>query len=230
MSVSSSTVHLHASIVRGASAGAGGPFDGGAAVVVSQGLLAAAGSTLVGGKGSPPFPVFCQFAGEGGDALELRLGATAQLLDCALVPGGGGSAPGCPSGTPGQPVSGPGTAHLLPGRTGTLTAPSPVRAGQPLPLDFSGQPGDLVLLAASARPSPAFAPGCRGTIHPDLSVGVVVGVGVLPASGQVRLTFAVPSTLGALAVPLSFQLALARPGAGCFVGDPTSVLLLDRRF
>ena len=82
----------------------------------------------------------------------------------------------------------------------------------------------------AGRQSPTLVLGCSGAIHPDLATAVVVLVGTIPANGTISVQVPVPSPLAVQGAPLFWQLALTDPVAGCVVGAPSAMLLLDARF
>jgi hypothetical protein len=224
-----SVLFLYECTVQGA--GGDGGFDGAAGALLYRSSMSAFGSTIAGGVGDAGalFGTICIFPPtNGGPALKFGDATSyAALVDTTLAPGAGGyTPPGCTPGNPGFPIDGFGMAVEVDGPDGSLTAPSPVRAGNPATLTFQGAAGYDVWLLASARQSPVFFAGCNGAIYPDLGAGFVQWLGPMPASGSIPLSIPVPAQLTTSGTTVYFQIALTSPSTGCFVGSPTALLVV----
>jgi hypothetical protein len=119
--------------------------------------------------------------------------------------------------------------------TRTLAAPrsfatnSPVREGQRLELDVSGQNGDHAWLLVNSHHDPVQVPGCDGAMFPALARVGLYYMGQV-RNGRLKWNVTVrPLPVAAYGGRLAAQ-ALILPATGCVFSTPSNIILLDRRF
>jgi hypothetical protein len=219
--------------------------DGGhGALVVDDPLIPAtmlysAGSTIRGGAGGSVVIPCLEPCGDGGNGLILSGATTAgHLLDTVLEGGPAGcSGAGCGelwTGVPGEAlvlVNGA-SASSIPGLERSLEGPSPMREATTAALEFSGKSGDLVHLVYSARPAfELFLPwnGVWLLERPGL-MGYRF-MGVIPPSGILQTSFAVPALPAALESSTLLLQSLHRDLTGRrWLGGHWALVILDSAF
>jgi len=171
LSATDSTIAIQGTSVRGGS-GLPGTYigsgysssgtSGGPGVLLSGGSLVLQSSVLRGGSGGAGYPGNCSgvspsAGGAGGTGLVLSAGALARAIggrSAGGVGGLGGVNPcgQAPDGAHGALVDASGgTWSESAGAPRAFLTPRVVRVGQPLPLNFSGAPGERALLALSSQ-------------------------------------------------------------------------------
>ena len=201
----SSTLFLHDCVVRGSdgfdtlSIGLGvvGPADGGSAISLKDTDLVAVGSQfLAGDGGSSTSPSNCYPGGNGGKGLVVVNGSTARLLDSVAMAGvGGAGSCGLADGNDGSAsvVNGGSQLDVVAGDARKYQTNSPATEQGTLDLTFTGQPGDLVLLAFSGAFEPGLfiAPlGVALHVQPPFALQAL---GTIPANGSLGIPFSLPS-------------------------------------
>jgi len=212
-----------------------GPATG--AVRLTRSTLNAFGSSFTGGDGgSVPDPL-CLAPTDG--AFGLRLAdatATVRLLDSTVAGGRGGRTPAAcaePDGLDGAAVldDGGGTLEGLAGAARSFHWASPVREGEPLTGAYTGEPGDLVLLALALDPVP-------GVYVEDFELVAQLGPtfalfsrGFVPASGVLPESFTAPALdPGLEAVRVVAQPIFVTAAAEIFNSGPSTTVILDSAF
>lgn len=228
----SSQLHLFETTVTGAPGGhdlaSSGP--GGAALVLEEGFLLAAASTLQGGQGglagNTLFGCSGQVSGGGGPGLVVS-GGEAHLLGGALAGGSGGAALGsCTVGSQGQPVelSG-GTLESVSWPAHGFSVTSPVRASAASSATFQGGAGELAWVIFSDSATALFLPQVLGTLVLDLPLGILPA-GTLDPSGQARLPLAPALPSGAPSQRFLLQSLFLDPANGAFTLSTPSALVV----
>lgn len=234
LGVSGSTVHMHRCVVTGGSTQTGLRFPGAVGATFYQSFLHAADCTFTGGNGDDGLNIggLCFPPTDGGHALLLQDPTTVVYhASSRFQPGQAGRpAQGCPPGNSGLPIAGSGTVVAMTAPTHAFTAPGLVRAGQAARLDFRGPPGFGVWLGLAPLQRPLFLAGCSGTFHLDFATTAIVFLGAMPSTGQLTVSVPVPPQLGVLGVELFLQAVFTDVTAGCVLGSPTAMLLLDSRY
>jgi len=232
----------------------GSTYPGGHGGVVTSSQLALHGCSLVGGEGSYEslFPaeqggigLECNSATVftsgssliGGDTgnvggltpdptaagLAVRDGSDVATLATSITSGGGDAPPGPPIEETGSPSS----VEDLADDHRAFKLPPVLRELEPVRLQYRGQPGDLVLVQTSLRPSWMLVPALKGVQH----LGVLIGgqlLGIVPPNGQlgplVQVPALPPGTLAAtgFAQPLALEL-----DGSLRVSAPTSIVVVD---
>ena len=196
------------------------PPDGGPGLVVADSIARWTGGSIQGGSGNTLFLDGCLLGGDGGTGLITldgpEVGGPDVVLRGATVAGGSGSfvgacAPPTTAGpafdvVPGSVVSEPTTARLL-------TLPGQVASGGPLPIGFSGAPGDTAFLIASAAAAPATS---VGTLDLHLRLDTLLAIVAFPLPGgslTVNATApALPAIVDGITVPLQAVFVDAQGG------------------
>lgn len=204
-----SVVFLHETTVQGgpgADAFAGlfediPPAYGSHGLIVRGGQVWAQGSEILGGSGGGGVEGACYDGEDGGHAVVLEAGVTGpsllRVLDSTITAGAAGvSETGCgsASGSAGVDVQlVDGVRTDFPGDARAFAWASPVREGATLDATYVGVPGDLVFLVYAAGPIQGFYfPPLDLVVHFDLVNFETTFRGVLPASGTLTESFAVP--------------------------------------
>ncbi len=210
---------------------AGGP--GGDGILIEDSVLLLQDTSVeggMGGWGSLCSTPHCGPGGDGGVGI-VTLGSVEITLVQATVQGGlagVGGGPVCSDGQDGQAWEfAGGTILTVPEEPRALEAISPLREGQLATVLASGEPSELLAVYASHATAIVDLPSLYGSLllgPPPL----LVGAGVLPASGQLQLQALVPD-LGASVEGLALRLqAVSLPLSGGFVlGEPATLVLLD---
>ena len=188
--------------------GAGYEFgggDGGVGMRLDASEAWLSGCQLSGGTGGYAdgefnffcFCYVCDDPGAGGAGLFLENGATARLLDSALVAGlpGVNHESSCPSGQPGQPSvlspsGAPSTLTTLGGEARSLRLQSPVVEGQLATLLADGEPGDAVTLIVGLDLTQKWLPGYGGNLL--VVPALLVPLGPVDAEGNLQSTWPCP--------------------------------------
>lgn len=196
--------------------------------------LVAADSSFVGGDGRPggvsnnacyntPSP--------GGHGVFLNPGSRAELINCQLQGGKGSVAnPPCPATAPGKPIyNNGGTVFQRARAPVTLRHNSPLREGELLQIEVTGQPGDLAFVLFNRKHGAVPIPGCGAALFPDpLNLGIL-HAGQLGA-GPLRIEVVVQPMLAALEFTALPTQVLLLPKTGCVLTPPTTVVLLDQKY
>lgn len=223
------------------------PGAAGAELDATSTLFLSGGSAR-GGRGGDGVPGYCTpllhrvDAGPGaagGHGLAPANGASVHVLGTLLVGGLGGFGgnqascgapppPPPPNGAAGAPSSG--LVTTLPDVPLVLTAPTHVRAGQPLQLTVTGAPGSLALLAVSHQTRWVFDPFYEGVfLFGPVARRAVLG----PIPGSGSLVYTLPSgalPVGVLAEQRVLQLVARHPSGQVELGSPAFVTVLDPTF
>ncbi|MEM7309953.1 MAG: hypothetical protein AAF682_24980 [Planctomycetota bacterium] len=160
-------------------------------------FLYASGSTVRGVNGGDATKTIFgpQCGTDGGPAVLLAEGAagsTAYFLDTELIGGAPGADPDCMAAQQGPGILiDQGQAFFLNGTARSLSAPPTAPAGGQVTLDFDGEPGDLVLLAAGAASAPLFLSAVAGPLLPAGAVAVAT-VGTTDGAGELSFQAALP--------------------------------------
>lgn len=230
LAVKDSTVSLHACSLSGGQGGLGAGClragTGGAGLHASTSSVYAAGSQIAGGLGGKAFTA-CDCGGNGGAALSLDA-STADLLDVALTPGL--PSPGSASGAPGATteLQGGATLDLLPGTAPALIAPAAVTGSAAFSLTVGGDPGDLVVLAASTAPAWLYAPILHGPLLLAFPLALNgLALGPIDGSGtQVTALTAPALPLGLEGATFFLQAAAVTPVGGIYLTGARTVHVL----
>ncbi len=211
--------------------------DGGGGLHVEGGSLFAAGSTFAGGNGGRGLldaAMNCLPSRDGGTGLAIS-GAAVTFLDSEFRGGGGGLSPGtnCGAGVGGVDlVFSTGTLNVVPGVARRLVATSPVREDTNLVLRYEGVPGDfVVLLAGLDLMHPVTSPVFDSVFHLD-GLFFDRAAGVVPGTGVILETIGIPELGPAVeSLAVGVQTVHFDPvSLRAVLGNPSSVLLLDRSF
>lgn len=198
------------------------------------GLLFASNATFRGGRGGSggSFLNNCSAGASGGDGLYLSGGIDAFGAGSTAIGGAGGQGgPGCSNGLAGSTVRTLGAEFTyLPNENRRLQSPLTASAAAGISQTYFGEPGEMILLALSARPMPAvFTEMFLGSIHVD-SMSHIQMVGVVPPSGMFTkdLTVGGMDGSGIAGVPIYEQAAFADMLEDTLVlSSPSVVVLLD---
>lgn len=209
---------------------------GGDAVHVAGGKLFASGSLFQGGQGGwlPASATLCETPG--GDGLVLRDGEPVVVARGSTFAGGAGGTGGITGGSCPDPegeglIILSGTFTDLGGSARSLAVSAPVPEGGTLVETFTGEEGDLVVLAYAAAPAPPlFVPVLAGDVTLASPVFVVFK-GALPSGG----VLVDPVPFGSLAPGVAsasvfFQAAMVDVQGGIFVSSPSAGVFLDAAF
>jgi len=200
MEILFSRVALYDTELRGGWGGDGGcalfgSYDGGeggpACYLAGDSFLFAMGGLIQGGRGGDGESCNGNPAhgGDGGDGLQVATGSEAHLAD-VLLAGGTGGLPdnGGQTGDDGVPLIG--SANILAEYQRTLSMPAVVREGIAIPVDLSGQTGDVIYLAQSRVPGFLWLPGVCGVWALHFAAPVWhTPAATLPAGGALSTTW-----------------------------------------
>jgi hypothetical protein len=208
--------------------------NGGPGVSVTSGSSAHfAGCQLIGGPGGcEDVNSDCPFCpdlpgAQGGYGLIVSAAAQAFGRDTTAL-GGWSGQPWCGD-FPGVAIGGPGAFDALPGQIGSYHADTPVVAGLPVGLHFSGPPGWNVALAYSETMAPHLDTERNG--YSLLPPGApVLALGTLPASGELHVSLPSAGLVppGAMVAVLHTQARFYDPVAGQPYLGPPSTLVIPR--
>jgi hypothetical protein len=235
LGVSGSTMHMYRCVASGGSTQAGLRFPGAVGAICFQSFLHASHCTFVGGNGDAGLNIggLCLPPTDGGHALLLQDQNTVVYhANSVFQPGQPGQpGQGCPpAGNPGLPIAGSGTARAMAAPPNSFTAPALVRAGQTARLDFRGPAGFGVWLGLAPAQQPVFLAGCSGTFHLDFATTAIVFLGVMPGTGQLVVNVPIPPQLGTPGVELFLQAVFTDVTAGCVLGSPSAMSMVDSRY
>lgn len=234
-----SNLALFGTHVRGANARIpfGHPEPGFAGLDLWNSTAVAVGCSFEGGRGSPPSFVE---AGPGGPGCSLRDGSRLEVQDTVSIGGPDGNNPPVRFGPPYDIESGSSLRERR-GTVRTLQVPSPLREGEPAPLVFKGDPGDVVHLLVSRRPGALTTLPRRIGPRAIGPVAQTIPIGTIPASGVLHVDLTAPPIPGewhGLVLQGAYLhgdagvLGLAPAGdqTGFVYGAPSLVNLLDAGF
>ncbi len=217
------------------SAFVGDGYDADSAVVLAgESQFNAFGCVLIGGNGGGG-GADAGSGGDGGHGLEMQSVLTsANLLDCSLTGGSGGSccfAVGAQYGASGEDIAGIGksNAQTLPGLARRFAASSATIAeGQPLNFQFDGQPGDLAILTFQLLQSHDFLPAFNGSFLLTHVASVLVP-GPLDANGALSWSISIPPGLAGVgqSFGLYTQGVFQSVQPAFFLGPGAAVSILD---
>ena len=206
--------------------------DGGPGLHLDDGEVLIVGCTIVGGPGGLGAGPVCtgphQLGGPGvlfdtgggtlSSAASTAVGGFADLS--SLCPGSNGPA--------GPAISGSGTILPLPGFFHDVTANNPIRGGNTLTFQVTGQPGEVPLLLLSSTHDPLDLPNLSGALLIGLPLVDTFVLPALDASGAGSLAIAVPN-VGATVGAVSYytQSCFLDPAGPIWLGGGTTVTLLD---
>ena len=214
--------------------------QGGRGAEVQGGALFVSGSSVRGGDGGSglSFVWSCPAAGDGGDGLLLASGAPqATSLDTLFAGGAAGPSPpsGCsPPGSPGQAVNAQSGAHApLPGAARALEVGSPVREGELAGVEFSGEPGDLVVALVGSAPDHTLSLPFSGVFLAQL--GLVSALGTADAAGSLAVQIPIPPFGSPTLEAADFFVQVVALGAvggqlQAVLGAPSAMTKLDDQF
>ena len=188
--------------------------DGADALVLHSGRSYLVGSTLQGGRGGNAdlnSSGGCGDGGDGGPALHLAYNNPWARLDSVVtLAGQGGQAKtGCQPGQQGLVLEyDTGTFGILSplAPPPSFSVPSVAREYEALPIEFRGEPGELVFWMTTAMPVPSEVGGWGGLLL-DSQNGKVVTMGLLPASGKLSMLVGSPDLVMPGQCALAFQQA-----------------------
>ena len=196
------------------------------AFLTTSSFLVASGCVFEAGDGGVCFrSLGVVDAGDGGDALWLKDGCEAWLLDHELYPGAGRS----PGGVDGQALveEGTATSTVFPVTYLSAASNSIVIAGDDIVVDFAGPASVPVFLSVSEVIDPIADALSMGTSLLGLP-GVVHAMGTTSPAGILQGSVATPPPLGAPGyLTLFTQAHYLHPSWGPVLGEGCSVLLLD---
>ena len=210
------------------------PGAGGDALRIDGGTAFTSGSTFLGGAGGSSLSEVC-FPGEnGGDALDVR-GGTARVRDSVLTPGTAGEAgDGCPDpdGVPGQAVALTVGGQLVnvPGAARSFSAVTPVAEGNPIVLEFGGQPGDQAFLFLSGAPSRGLYIDLFGAALHLKTPLLNFFQGTVPASGVLTVNLPAPFLAPGTDFARLYAQGVFADGLTLSEGGPSLFLVLDDVF
>jgi hypothetical protein len=212
---------------------------GGIAMRMTNAQVFASGSLFTGtsgGNGGLSGFGQCFSGGDGGDAID-GSGSTSvlQTLDDALAAGVGGTAIApCLGGANGVLIDLPtGTLIAHAGLTRALSTTSPVREGQVLKIQSTGEVGDFAVLLVASAASYADLPGVLGPllIGPQFSAfpqGIIAGSS---GPGTLANTVVIQDLgSGVEGVLLRFQSAFVRASGEIYLSNESDTVLLDAAF
>ena len=199
--------------------------------VLAKGGLLALQSCLVNGGAPDAAPQcfqfgFCPCFSQAGPALQLAEAAKVEAYDVQLTSSGippcgfAGSTTNIVSGQF-NPTAGPGFE---------ITGTSPLRVGQSVSFDITGQPGDGAWAVLAIPPASVWTPKFHG---PWLTGGdfIFLFMGTLPGSGGLSFNFSVPPLPpGFESVEFIAQGVRVAPGTGTLLADPYRGILIDASF
>lgn len=188
--------------------------DGSDALVLHGGRSYLVGSTLQGGSGGDAdltTGTGCGDGGDGGPALHLADDNPWARLDSVITfAGQGGQAkPGCQPGQQGLVLEyDSGTFGILSplAPPPTFSVPSVAREHEVLPIEFRGEPGELVFWMTTAMPVPAEVGGWGGLLLDSLN-GNVTPMGLLPSNGLLSTLVSSPDLVMPGECAFAFQQA-----------------------
>ena len=201
---------------------------------LSDSKFFASGSTFVGGDGGDSF-ITLSFGGDGGHGISLDgvQGSSGVFLETQAIGGMHGyGVPGfisCVDGCPGQPIwTGAGsTETTLPQAAASMQLVSPATEATPLPISFSGTPGDDVFLFISTIAD-------LGKPHPwigELAVGLPLlrrlKMGKLDGAGQLTVALPLPAVPTGEALNLFVQALSVDASGNAVLGTPRTIVVLD---
>ncbi len=212
------------------------PHAGGHGVSLDGGTLFAGSCRFQGGDGGDGahWPGGACWNGQsGGHGLFVTGGAQVHVLDSSLGGGSGGGATlaPCSAGASGTPsLVDNGSLTTLPGAAPAVATTSPVREGQSLAIDVTGQSGALAGVAFSFAPEHLLFLPWSGVVHLGGTPFVLAVAGV-PPSGTVSFTTPIGDVLpiggGASAY---VQSVVSLPAGGFVLSGPSAVTILDTVF
>lgn len=201
---------------------------GGAGILVQGGFTYLHGVLAGGGNGGAGGGTGAMCA-NGGDGVMLQtLDPKVVSFGCLFI----GGFPGfCQTtGSAGLPVSvQSGTYGAYSDTARSISATSPVRAGQATTLTIKGQPNEAVFLFVSPLVNPVFVPALKGTLLP-LSPFTFLPIGNMPPSGPLVFPTTIPSGIlppGVSALDVYVQTHVAGAMGTGIVGAPTVITILD---
>ncbi len=209
------------------------PRPGGFGLALEGGTMWLDGTEVSGGPGGKGAPLpsgDCLAPQPGGAGLLVDGGALLVARATPIAGGAGGPQAGgfCAAGADGAPlVVTDGDVSDLSGTPRYLHSFTSKTQGQGASLRIEGQPGDLVLLAASGAPSALAVPGVLGLLA--LGDPVPVAFLTLPANGWQQFDFGTQAAVppGAQALRAFFQgLVLPADGGEPQFTAPTAVVVL----
>lgn len=173
-------------------------FTGGTGAEVVGGSLFVSGGSLTGGPGGDGDGIFGDTDGSDGGVGLVALNPSAEVRLVAVLaqggPGGDAPAPFLP-GDPGTDVLAlPDVVEEVETTPRSLVVASPLRDGETLVAELSGEPFDLVFTVVSAEqapqvlPSPPVSVKVGGPLVPSLSSGFLLPVFSLDGNGQATLS------------------------------------------
>jgi hypothetical protein len=188
--------------------------DGADGLVLNGGRTYLIGSTLQGGSGGDANldpSSQCGDGGDGGPALHLANDNPWARLDSVVTfAGQGGQAKsGCQPGQQGVVLEyDSGTFGILSplAPPPSFDVPSVAREFEPLPIEFRGEPGELVFWLTTAKPVPTEVGGWGGLLL-DSQNGNVTTMGVVPANGKLSAQVSAPDLLMPGQCAFAFQQA-----------------------
>lgn len=212
---------------------------GGTGILVQGGFTYLHGVLAGGGNGGPGGGTgsTCTNGGDGGAGVMLQtLDPKVVTFGCLLIGGFPGPAGFCPTSAPGSaglPVSvQSGTYGAYSDTARSISATSPVRAGQATTLTIKGQPNESVFLFVSPLVNPVFVPALKGTLLP-VSPFTFLPIGNMPPSGPLVFPTTIPSGIlppGVSALDVYVQTHVAGAMGTGIVGVPTVLTILDPQF
>lgn len=192
---------------------------GGAGLENNRSTLFLSGSALTGGNDGDGPPSLVPTA----SGLVLIDASSAQQLATTFQAGTGNAPPGAPVSMSGAPS----TFDDLNEDPRGVTISAAVRELAPAAVTYSGQPGDLVLLAISLQASWSPLSRFKGVLHLDAFASSLI-LGVADASGTLELAFSGPLLpAGVQAVTAYAQPVVSETGGALRLGAPSSILVLD---
>ena len=219
--ITGSSVHMFETNVIPGAFGGTSPFAP-AGVDITNGELLLSACSVQGAAGAGMDPI--GYPGGPG----VQIGSLATLVfDVGSVILGGPGGPGFGGdGPPGPPVSG-NTSQFstLPGTARTFDAQSPVTGGNPSQLSFQGDPGDVVIGAASLNFGTALLPTLFGTltVSPPLSL---LPLGTVDSSGALSTSVQTGPLPAMVSYTFSLQTAAIATDGSLRLSSPAALIVL----
>ncbi len=234
-----STVTCYDSQLIGGAGQAGSMADGGAGgdgcrAIASE--LFASGCAFSGGAGGESggdgLCFTCSAGGHGGAGIEVSAAIATRLLDCTAQGGTGGAL------DPDECCSDPGFVGAarvgsgyedLPGPSRHLSSPTPVRELTTTTIDFTGTPGEQVILILARTTAHLYADAESGVELVGLPMRLIP-MGTVPASGVLTKSLSIFGVGSVPAVRIYLQAFFTDPQFNSVLSGPSTLVVLNQTF